>query len=488
MAEVRKMNQHFDMKALTTALALEYFCAGKFGLSLAVVNASASSVWPLSGLVLAALLLGGHRLCPGIFIGAHLVNIATQGSVANAFGIATGNALDALTGAWLVSVGIIVLTVLAWLAVILKRRTARQHPQVREAASMGQFIGNNRAETGLSMLAAAVADSEDAIISLTMDGAIMTWNPGAQRIYGYAAEEVVSRSVAVIFPSANINKLSQILERVARGETVARYETLCRRKDGSLFESSLTVSPVNDAAGKRTGASVIARDVSERRKLEKEVLDMSTLERRRVGYELHDGLSQQLAGIALKAKSLQESLTATGASQAGAAREIVELVNEAMRQTRQVTRSLDPPEREASDLVAVLKRLALETSAAYPVDCQCRCEESQLPLTAQTNLALFHMAQEAVRNAIVHGGAERIELQLTSNNGGVNLAIRDNGKGFDPSKKAPAGMGLRLMQYRARTLDATFQLSSQPGVGTVVKCSLPLPASMSGAGTSTGEE
>ena len=89
--------------AAILALAAIYFCAGKLGLSLAHIHASTSAVWPPTGIALAALLLWGYRLWPGIFLGAFLVNITTEGSVATTFGIAAGNTLEALLGAWLVN-------------------------------------------------------------------------------------------------------------------------------------------------------------------------------------------------------------------------------------------------------------------------------------------------------------------------------------------------------------------------------------------------
>lgn len=329
-----------------------------------------------------------------------------------------------------------------------------------------------RAQADLQRLATIVADSEDAIISMTLSGTIVTWNKAAQRIYGFSADEAISHSIDIVFPPVSADKMSQFLDSVAQEKKMASYETLCRRKDGSLIEISLTISPVSDASGKITGASVIARDVSERRKLEREVLEISTHERRRIGYELHDGLSQHLAGIAFKAKSLQNSLAAEEATHTGAAHEIVELVNDAMRQTRQVARNLDPTEVEASGLVAALERFCSETSDVFHVNCQFYCKELSLPLEAQTNLALFRIAQEAIRNALVHGGPEKIEVKLFVENGRLHLTIFDDGKGFDPAKRN-SGVGLRLMQYRAHTIDAAFQLSSRPGAGTVVQCSLP---------------
>jgi two-component system sensor kinase FixL len=333
-----------------------------------------------------------------------------------------------------------------------------------------------RAQADLQRLATVVADSEDAIISMTLHGAIVTWNRAAQRIYGFSADEAIGRSCDIVFPPVSADKISQILESVALGEKVKSNEMLCRRKNSSLFETFLTISPICDASGKVIGASMIARDISERRKLEREVLEISAQERRRIGYELHDGLSQHLAGIAFKAKSLQDSLAEEEAAHTGAAHEIVELVNDAMRQTRQVARSLDPTEVEASGLVAALERFCGDTSAVFHVDCQFKCKEPQLPLEAPTNLALFRIAQEAVRNALVHGGPEKIEVKLFFEGERLNLSIRDDGKGFDPAKRS-SGVGLRLMQYRAHTIHGAFQLSSQPGAGTLVQCSVPFSIS-----------
>ncbi len=223
---------------------------------------------------------------------------------------------------------------------------------------------------------------------------------------------------------------------------------------------------------------MVARDITQQKRLEKEVLDISAIEQRRLGFNLHDGLAQHLTGIAYRTKSLEDSLKSVDAVQADAAHKIVDLINDAIRQTRQLAHSLDPTEVELSGLITALKRLSVETGEVFPVKCRFDCAESQLPLAPQTSLALFRIAQEAIHNAIVRGGAEQIELELTLANGRVMLAIRDNGKGFDPSKQTGAGMGLRLMQYRAHSINATFQLTSHPGAGTVVQCSVPVALSV----------
>jgi PAS domain S-box-containing protein len=119
-----------------------------------------------------------------------------------------------------------------------------------------------------SWLAAIVDSSDDAIVSKTLDGTITSWNPAAERLFGYTAEEVIGRPVSILAPPDRENEMPANLERVRRGEKVERYETVRRRKDGSLVEVSLTVSPIRDEAGRVVGASKIARDITARKQAE----------------------------------------------------------------------------------------------------------------------------------------------------------------------------------------------------------------------------
>jgi PAS domain S-box-containing protein len=117
-------------------------------------------------------------------------------------------------------------------------------------------------------LAAIVECSEDAILSETLDGTITSWNPAAQRLFGYCPEEVIGRPISILAAPDRENEMPAILERIGRGERVARYETVRRRKDGSLVDVSLTVSPIRDETGDIVGASKIARDITARKRLE----------------------------------------------------------------------------------------------------------------------------------------------------------------------------------------------------------------------------
>jgi PAS domain S-box-containing protein len=120
------------------------------------------------------------------------------------------------------------------------------------------------------LLAAIVESSDDAIISKDLSGIIMSWNSGAQRIFGYGAEEVIGKPVTILIPPDRVDEEPDILARIRAGERIEHYETVRRRKDGTLVDISLSVSPVRNAQGVIVGASKIARDVTERKKMEKQ--------------------------------------------------------------------------------------------------------------------------------------------------------------------------------------------------------------------------
>lgn len=122
-----------------------------------------------------------------------------------------------------------------------------------------------------ALLASIVDSSDDAIIGKTLDGIIMSCNPGAEKIYGYSAEEVKGHSVSILIPEGYPDELPNILKKINEGEQVDHYEAVRTKKDGKKIDVSLTVSPIKDKAGKIIGASTIARDITERKKTEEEL-------------------------------------------------------------------------------------------------------------------------------------------------------------------------------------------------------------------------
>src|SRR5690348_5205725 len=123
-----------------------------------------------------------------------------------------------------------------------------------------------------ALLASIVDSSDDAIKAKTLDGIITSWNRGAERIYGYSAEEIIGKPISVLTPSERPDDMKGILARVAKGERVEHYETVRQRKDGRLIDISLTVSPIYDSEGVLIGVSSIARDITERKRADERLL------------------------------------------------------------------------------------------------------------------------------------------------------------------------------------------------------------------------
>ncbi len=163
--------------------------------------------------------------------------------------------------------GLLALVLLAGLALLIRSVRHRRHAE--DAAKLATAEAD-RAHAESDRLAAIVDSSDDAILSMTRDGVITSWNGGAERLYGYAAGDVVGEHIGLLIPPERAGEERNILHHVLAGEPLQHYETRRQRKDGSVVDVALTVSPIRDVEGQVTGASTIARDISERRRTEEE--------------------------------------------------------------------------------------------------------------------------------------------------------------------------------------------------------------------------
>ena len=213
----------------------------------------------------------------------------------------------------------------------------------------------------------------------------------------------------------------------------------------------------------------------ERRNLERQILEISEHERRRIGQDLHDGLGQHLTGIELMTQALEQKLA--GKSKVGAAQaaKIAQHVRDAIRQTRSLARGLSPVELDAGGLMSALHELATNAQNMFRVRCVFRCETPVLIRENTVATNLFRIAQEAVSNAVKHGKADEVEIALGTVPQQVVLAVTDNGTGIPADVSGATGMGLRIMRYRASVIGAGFAIERLPGGGTLVTCSIPHP-------------
>ena len=225
--------------------------------------------------------------------------------------------------------------------------------------------------------------------------------------------------------------------------------------------------------------ALLEREVSERTRLEREVIDICAREQRRIAYDLHDSVGQQLVGIALCAKLLEEQLRGERPSEADKAGMIVKLVNDAARQTRLTARTLEGADG-VGDLKTALQSLAISVSRNCSVKTTVTAEGSSLPISPPVAAQLYRIAQEAVHNAVEHGAAREVQINLASNDEVMVLTIRDNGKGFDSNANGN-GMGLRIMRYRAQCIGGSCDVQSS-SEGTVVRCRVPLEPQLAASG------
>jgi signal transduction histidine kinase len=211
----------------------------------------------------------------------------------------------------------------------------------------------------------------------------------------------------------------------------------------------------------------------QRIRLEKEILEISGREQHRIGQNLHDGLCQHLAGIGFLTEILADKLEERSAPEVADARNISNLVSEAVVQTRGIARGLFPVQLEENGLLSALEELVASTENVFKIHCAFECHE---PVLVKNNVVaehLYYIAHEALMNAIKHARPQHISISLSGNGSKIVLAVRDDGAGFPIPKTGGRGMGLHIINYRARMIGACVELQSSPGHGTTLTCVSP---------------
>jgi len=357
---------------------------------------------------------------------------------------------------------------------------------------------------------AALAESEEryrvlvenvrqyAIFMLNPMGIVITWNRGIHELLGYHREEIVGQSGAMLFNAADraAGVFKKELARAKRsGESMVEHSSL--RKDGtevSVHDTTTSLlssegdligfakvtrrihnpgDPKNEAASVELAKALaaLAAEVEHRRQLEAQLLTAVEQERERLGRDLHDDLSQRLAALAIMMKTLTQDIKGRSRADRQKAHEIAEELGQAIGIARNLSRGLHPVTLTRQGLPAALEELA----ARVPKDVEFNWPISErLDLETSVALHIYRIAEEAVGNAIRHSEADKITIELeTMSASKVALIIIDNGKGFR-LRDGGDGMGLQNMKYRANVIGGALKITSAPGHGTVVKCTLPL--------------
>lgn len=684
--------------AVLLGLLTVYFLAGKLGLMLAFVHASATAVWPPTGIALAGLLVLGYRVWPAIFLGAFLVNITTGGSVATSIGAATGNTLEGLMGTYLVNrfangrnafdhpQSVFKFTLLAavaspavsaaigvtslalggfaswanygaiwltwWLgdatgalivapALVLwmtKHDLRWSRAQVFEAAlflvvlvlvgqvvfagliptgvrnyplsflcvpaviwaafrlgpcvtatatcllsgiaiwgtlhGLGPFVRDTQNESliflqaflgVIGVVAMAVAamvaeygraegalreardELEQRVVERTAELAQATrawrtsreplaeaqdiaqigswewdissntvsWSDELYRICGLKPDDgplTRERFLQCVHPDDRA-LFHEIVERASRDHQPFSVDHWIVRSDGTerflqgrgrmieneagqavrmigtaqdvterkLAEIALgnvhneLENRVQNRTAELTASNIELRhEVSERKRLEKELVEITEKERHRIGRDLHDDLGQLLTGIAFMTRSLKEKLVEASLPEVRDAARIQALVNQAISHARVLSRDLTSAELDEASLSSSLEALAHHVEGLFEARCRFDLQGTIPPLSDGVIRQLFYIAQEAATNAIKHGHAREVWIRLSSAPDHLVVAIGNDGVPFSAAPAANSGLGLRIMKYRADVIGAALEVGFEREGSTVVTCTLPI--------------
>lgn len=314
----------------------------------------------------------------------------------------------------------------------------------------------------------------DAIITIDRSASIRTFNKAAEEFFLYKASEVIGKNVKLLMPEPYHSEHDQYLENYHEtGEPhiigIGRDVTGLR-KDGSTFPMYLAVSEVN--VNNQRLYTGIVRDITEQRRLEQEVLRISEHERHRIGQDLHDGLGQMLTGITLINKNIESTLREEGHRLADDVEEITSLVKEADEYARGLSRGLIPVELDSRGLNAALDRMTTNAERLFGIECNFTSNNNIQFDDATSLIHLYRIVQEATSNAVKHGNASKVFANIDANEHRVILKIEDNGTGFPEDWDKQKGLGVRIMQFRARLIGANLEISKSKMGGAAIVCTL----------------
>jgi PAS domain S-box-containing protein len=311
-------------------------------------------------------------------------------------------------------------------------------------------------------------NANDMVFTIDLNGRITSFNKTGERLLQHRRERILGKHLVEFLAEEHREPARQWFEQVTQGVELPPAEWEFMTASGQRLRLELSARLVG-RAGKNAEVESVARDITERKRLEREILEISNREQRRIGHDLHDGVCQQLAAIAYRMDIMANQLQEKGVAESAELERIGSLVNETITQTRNVARGLFPVRLEENGLVSAIEEFAANAESLFRIQCQFSCDKSFLMVENTVSLHLYYIIQEAVLNAVKHGKATSILISIMRDNDHFVLVIRDNGTGFQ-SPGGSTGMGIRIMRYRTSVIGSTLDLKSAPGQGTQITC------------------
>lgn len=340
-----------------------------------------------------------------------------------------------------------------------------------------------------SLMASIVQSSDVGIIGQDLSGTILSWNKGAEKLLGYSADETKGKSIAITTPLDLRSELTEITEKIRRGEQIETYETMRLTKNGERVDVSVTVSPIRGDSGQIIGASSIIRDITDRKfareELKKSNMQLRDLyrrlqsareeERTRIAREIHDEFGQTLTALKFDLAWMKKQLPA-GVQSAVTEKidSMSKTIGAAISSIKTLSANLRPGILDDFGLIAAIEWQAEEFEARTGAKCKLKLDVGDVTIPEEISTVVFRIFQEALTNIMRHAGATIVELQLTEENGTLVFTIRDNGRGMDQDQMSPRSFGLLGIRERAAALSGTVLITSSHDQGTTVSARIPL--------------
>jgi PAS domain S-box-containing protein len=338
--------------------------------------------------------------------------------------------------------------------------------------SINQFATLRTLREREAQLASFMQNVPGAFYMKDLEGRYVYVNETWEKVFHRKNVEWLGKTDDELWPKPLARKFKEANRRTIADKKVIETTATLEQEDGVHYWL-VTTFPILNEQGTPIMVGGAAVDITEQKRLERQIQEISEQEKRRIGQDLHDGLGQYLTGIAFMSRLLQRKLAERQVPEAIDAEKIATLVNKTVFQARDLARGLCPVELENNGLHAALQDLSATAEKLFNVTCTVECDSSVRISENNTALHLYRIAQEAINNAVKHGKAQNIVVALTRNGGTVSLKIQDDGIGFPKADHKSNGIGLRVMNYRAGMIGASLNVESQRTGGTVVRCQLP---------------
>jgi len=302
-------------------------------------------------------------------------------------------------------------------------------------------------------------------ITSIKDTKIINANRSFSKIIGYDLSQLIGRKLTTLGFYFNSSEESKLLKNIQRRNRLESQEFLFLNSRGDK-RTGIISAEVLDVWGEQC-MLVAMEDITESRQLESEILHIGEKERQKIAMELHDDLCPQLIGIEVLTKMLTKKLKTKGIDEAQNANKIRSLILNSIDKTRQLSRGLFPVNLSDHGLETSLKELAGYIVDIFGISCELTCNFSDPLKDSSLAVHLYYITHEAVHNAVKHAKAKKINIILADIDEKITLTISDNGKGINENAKS-IGMGMRIMEYRASRIGASFDILEAPKGGTLI--------------------